>query len=263
MSTLGALATGLAACPGPTFQEYGEAARPAMGPTRSSDPLELETVAYGRPELVAVPPDVLAGRPEPMVIVSHTAIRGGWRVILRPEVGQPIRLDYRIAASLRLPVETGERLWWSLPLDERGDFAGLIVRDEDQLLRALVSIDGGLSGLIDLDLRPDFEAGSLVYTEVIANAGCLTSIDHHAFVIREGSRSVRVYPGTSRTIALSAASERARIVLEPDPDEPQATFELVALDASRPTPRRSAAAAGEDDGRCPRPAHVSWVLVRP
>lgn len=246
----------LAGCPGPAFQETGPQSRPAVGRARVADAFDLETVAFPRPELTAVPPDVLAGRPEPFVVKQHDALRGAWRLVLEPEAGRPVRLDYRIADGVRLPVEVDERLLWSLPLDDAGQPEGLVIREADQTLRAMVSIDGGLTEPVGLDVTADFATGSLIYTEVLATAGCLVSVDHHPLVLRSDVNQVQILPGTSRLVDLLDADDRPRFALTDEAGQ-GIPYEMFVLDVSRPTPRKLVG----DDGRCPRPAHVSWVLM--
>ncbi len=245
-----------AACPGPAFQETGPQSRPAVGRARAADAFDLETVAFPRPELTAVPPDVLAGRPEPFVVKQHDALRGAWRLVLEPEAGRPVRLDYRIADGVRLPVEVDEKLLWSLPLGDAGQPEGLVIREANQKLRAMVSIDGGLAEPIGLDVAPDFTAGSLIYTEVVATAGCLVSVDHHPLVLRSDANQVQILPGTSRQVDLLDPDDRPRFALAEEAGQ-GIPYEMFVLDVSRPTPRKL---TGDDD-RCPRPAHVSWVLM--
>lgn len=257
------------ACPGPTFQETGPQSRPAVGRARASDTFDLETVAFPRPELTAVPPDVLAGRPEPFVVKQHEALRGAWRLVLEPEAGGVVRLDYRIADGLRLPVEVGERLLWSLPLDDAGQAGGLVIREADQTLRAMVSIHegdkgaGGLADPVGLDVTAGFDSGSLIYTEVLATAGCLVSVDHHPLLLRGTNNQVQILPGTSRLVELLETDDRPRFELTgKDGEDGEGSrgkaYEMFVLDVSRPTPRKL---VDGDDGRCPRPAHVSWVLM--
>lgn len=153
-------------CGGSSFIEAGEQSRPAVGRVRASDALDLETVAWPPPLLSAQPPDLLTGAAIPLVVQSHEERRGLHRLTLLPEAGEPILLEYRLGvgalastAGERLPVEPGEELLWRLPLDDRLEPTGLLVRERDGSLRALVVIGETLGPLGDELGPPDLPMG--------------------------------------------------------------------------------------------------------
>lgn len=260
------------ACGGSTFLEAGEQTRPAVGRVRASDALDLETVAWPAPVFYAQPPDLLAGAAVPLKVKSHEERRGVHRLTLLPEVGEPLLLEYRLGvgspvASVgeRLPVEAGEELLWRLPLDSRLEPMGLLVRERDGTLRALVVLGEALGPLAEelgqLGISPDFAAASLVYSETTAVMSCLIAVDHHALKLSDGGDTLWVRPGTSRLIELGELRERPRVRLSAESPSPgsqevaTATFELLVFDVSRPQ-------SDPNDPRCPNKSHVSWALLR-
>lgn len=261
-----------AGCGASSFVEAGEQSRPAVGRVRASDALDLETVAWPAPVLSAQPPDLLAGAAVPLKVESHEERRGLHRLTLLPEVGEPLTLEYRLAVGAtaprggeRLPVEPGEELLWRLPLDSRLEPTGLLVRELDGTLRALVVLGETLGplddGLGQLGLSPDFSAAALVYSETTAVMSCLIGVDHHALKVSDGRDTLWVRPGTSRLIELVELRERPRVRLSAETPAPgaaevvSATFELLVFDVSRPQ-------SDLDDPRCPGKSHVSWALLR-
>ena len=266
-----------AGCGSSSFIEAGEQTRPAVGRVRASDALDLETVAWPPPVLVAQPPDLLAGAAVPLTVGAHEERRGVHRLTLLPEAGEPLVLEYRLGvgtparnAGERLPVEPGEELLWRLPLDGRLEPTGLLVRERDGALRALVVVGETLGPLADelgaLGLTPDFSAAALVYSETTAVMSCLIGLDHHALKVSDGRDTLWVRPGTSRLVELGELKQRPRVRLSasretpsdaPDaPDEATtATFELLVFDVSRPQ-------SNAEDPRCPNKSHVSWALLR-
>lgn len=275
------LALASAGCGASSFIEAGEQTRPAVGRVRASDALDLETVAWPPPVLSAQPPDLLAGAAVPLTVESHEERRGVHRLTLRPEAGEPLTLEYRLGVGAsapsvgeRLPVEPGEELLWRLPLDERLEPMGLIVRERDGTLRALVVVgetSGQPGGPLaeelgppgQLGLAPDFSAAALVYSETTAVMSCLIGVDHHALKVSDGRDTLWVRPGTSRLISLSDLRGRPRVRLAAEPADASGgadegasqTFELLVFDVSR-------SQSDLEDPRCPKKSHVSWALLR-
>lgn len=224
------------ACPAPSFREYGPRERAPGG-----GGVGVERRAWPRPHLEVSPPEVLAGRPGRFAVLEH-ASRGGLHVlVLEPEAGDDVEVRYRVADGLRLPIEAGERLWFN----QSSDGVGLAVRDGEGAPRAVISVDGALSEVVEGLITPAFVPERLAFSEASAEpSGCLTMLDHHELEVRRGQERIYAAPGTTLALTVpTAAGER--------------TMRLYALDASRPTPRRQE----RDDSRCTAAAHVSWVLV--
>ncbi len=189
---------------------------------------------------------MLAGRAVYLEVIEHVAEGGVWKLVLEPEAGAPMDIRYRIADALRLPIAVGEHLWFN----QSADAEGLVVRNTDGALRALVVVDGAAAGTIEGLVRPSFEGDRLVYSDVVAApSGCMMVIDHHALELTQGRQRTFVAPGTITRVTVPA----------PTPGDSAATLsmDLHVLDVSRPTPRRA-----EDDPRCPTLAHVSWLLLQ-
>lgn len=231
-------AQALLACAGAAFREHGPATLAAGGGGHAA----AERRAWARPWIRVLPAEVLAGRPIAFTVLGHEAAEESWRLRLGPEAGEPVVLDYRVAGGARLPIEPGERLWFNQ--SSRG--AGLVVRDAEGALRALVSIDGELAEVVEATVTPSFETERLVYSELVASpSGCVVAIDHHALEVRQDGQRSYVAPGSVTRVEV------------PSPGGVIA-MNLYALDVSRPSPRR----LEREDPRCPTPAHVSWMVVR-
>lgn len=189
---------------------------------------------------------MLAGHAVLLKVIEHGADGGVWKLVLQPEAGEPMDIRYRIANALRLPIAVGEQLWFN----QSADATGLVVRNTNGALRALVVVDGALAGTVEGLVRPSFETDRLVYSDVLAApSGCMMVIDHHALELTQGRQRSFVAPGTVMRVAVPAPT--------PADAEAMLSMELHVLDVSRPTPRRA-----EDDARCPTLAHVSWLLLQ-
>lgn len=257
--TLAVLAT--SACPGPAFRDAAPAERPAsvegnldnalLEPSRGGAS-NVDTRAFPRPELEFYPADALGRDPVSFEVVGHFRAGPSSRVALRGPDQRVVELRYRVANGLRLPLAVEDEV----VLSRWGD--GLVVRERSGALRFVVAIDPPatsderLRALADA-VQPAFVADRMVYSELSAAAtGCVASVDHHALEVRlpvVDQPDTRSFLAPGRALRVRLTSEGA--------DEAQGI--LLALDASRATPRR--AVALDPAPRCGAPPHVSWLLV--
>ncbi len=189
---------------------------------------------------------MLAGHAVFLKVIEHSSDAGVWKLVLEPEAGEPMDIRYRIGDALKLPIAVGEQLWFN----QSADAQGLVVRQANGALRALVVVDGAVAGTVEGLVRPTFESDRLTYTDVLAEpSGCMMVIDHHALELTQGRQRTFVTPGTVMRVAVPAPTQADATAM--------LSMDLHVLDVSRPTPRRA-----EEDARCPSLAHVSWLLLQ-
>lgn len=255
----------LSACPGPSFRDASPAERPAwiegdlvralVDPTVAASS-SVDARAFPRPELEVLPPDALGRDPVSVQVVGHFRAGLMYRLALRGADDRTFELRYRVANGLRLPLVSGDKV----TLARWGD--GLVARDlsgaSPGAFRFVLAIDPPTTGderlrLLADAVLPAFIPDRLAYAELGAAAtGCVSSVDHHALEVRLpviGLPDARAFLGPGRALQVRLTSETG--------EEGRAI--LLALDASRPTPRR--AAATEASPRCGPPPHVSWLVV--
>ncbi|MCC6623482.1 MAG: hypothetical protein IT385_19635 [Deltaproteobacteria bacterium] len=238
---LAVLALAHAACPSASFDEHGPRALGASTPGATALP---------RPVLVLEPAAAFEDEARRVEILSVSSGSGTIEVALRlhgddaaPTSDERARLVYRIGRDLVLPLDVGATYWLRASAQRGG--AGLLVwrAEAEPRLVAALSIDRGLADDVvpGLTVLPT-PVGDPVYSEVRTTAsGCVTALDHQSLRVRAAATTIDIPAGARRRVEPSA--DRA--------------WEVVALDASRPTP-----GLGQTDAqRCGGGAHISWLAL--
>ncbi len=217
---------------------------------------------YERPIIVAPDAELLMGRPTRWTVESHKPSRAGYKLVLRPEAGASIAIEYALARDMKLPVADNSTVLVSMTLDGRG----LQFRDKENKLLALVSSDGAMADALGLAVEAQGDAARVLYTEAVeSHTGCREVVEHVDAVLRDGDRLVAISPGEVFRLTLTDFNDRPRFAADDLQSDLKADYDFVLLDASRQRlPLRSDSDVGAEQPlalNCPTRAHFSWVLL--